>query len=209
MPGLTQQDARFGLRYGWTQLELLNASEYLRRLGISPDEFTPTSIRFNGQWAIYKGRPINEVQEAVAGHHDLKDIPAYIWADGSGTTADCPAGIGVVVLNVPFQQRLEISEYIGLGTNNYAELMAIFRGLQAIPDRKRKILIRSDSQYAIGSITKPWKSQANRELILDIRSDVAWRHGNVEFEHVAGHAGIEENERCDVLANLGRKKGLK
>lgn len=125
------------------------------------------------------------------------------YADGSGTTAGKVAGIGVVIYEKG-QRPLYIAENIGPGTNNVAELRAIWRILKQFPDRDRRIIIYSDSEYAIGSLTLDWSPQANKELIEAIRADLSTRTG-VMFIHVDGHSGHTGNEIADQLANIGRK----
>src|SRR5262249_15456516 len=115
-------------------------------------------------------------------------LPTVCFTDGSGTVATKPAGIGVVIY-VSGHRPQYIAENIGLGTNNVAELKAIWRALQAFPDLGRKLVIQSDSEYAIGSLTKPWNGTVNVELIQAIREDLALRP-KVKIVHVDGHAGI-------------------
>jgi ribonuclease HI len=118
-------------------------------------------------------------------------------------------GIGIVVIDRVSSQRKEHGEYLGIGTNNIAELTAIERGLEIaegiikkedaahVPHRPIKVF--SDSAYSIGVISKGWKAKANQELVARLRRRVATLP-DVELVKVAGHAGVPENERCDQLA---------
>jgi ribonuclease HI len=121
-----------------------------------------------------------------------------IWTDGACSGNPGPMGIGVVVIDGA--QRKEKGEYLGVGTNNIAELTAIVRGIDlAGPAAAAKpVRIYTDSSYAIGVLSKGWKAKANQGLIADIKKRLAPL--NAEFVKVAGHAGIPENERCDELA---------
>lgn len=125
--------------------------------------------------------------------------PIVIYTDGACTGNPGPAGIGVVILDGP--ERREISEYLGQGTNNIAELTAIERALEAVnPDgRARPVLVHSDSSYAIGLLSKGWKAKANTDLVTRIRG-LARNFGDLRFVKVRGHSGVAENERCDELA---------
>lgn len=120
-----------------------------------------------------------------------------IYTDGACSGNPGPAGLGVVLISGP--HRKELSEYLGEGTNNIAELMAVKRGLESVKDRRRHILLHTDSAYSIGVISKNWKAKANQGLIAEIR-DLAGQFSDLHFIKVAGHAGIPENERCDQLA---------
>lgn len=124
-----------------------------------------------------------------------------VWTDGACTGNPGPAGIGVVVIDG--SNTVELSEYLGPGTNNIAELTAIARGLQTVRERggdiNRPIAVYSDSSYAIGLLSKNWKPKANAELVAAIR-EIVKVFPNVYFVKVAGHAGVPLNERCDELA---------
>lgn len=127
---------------------------------------------------------------------------ATAFTDGSGTTKDKKAGIGVYV--VDGSQRLMIAENIGPGTNNRAELLAVWRALRQYGQTDKPIKIFSDSAYAIGACTESWQPNANANVIRCMREDLAWRGGHVSFEHIPGHAGHEGNEIADRLSKVGR-----
>ena len=122
-----------------------------------------------------------------------------LWTDGACSGNPGPMGIGVVA--VDGGKRRELGEYLGIGTNNIAELTAIERALDlAGPDAaSRQLRIHTDSSYAIGVLSKGWKAKANQELIARLRRRLATLP-DVVFVKVAGHAGIPDNERCDELA---------
>jgi ribonuclease HI len=132
---------------------------------------------------------------AAPGGEDVAPIIAY--TDGACTGNPGPMGIGVVLL--AGDRRKEISEYLGIGTNNIAELTAMLRALEAIKDRERPVLLHSDSNYAIGVVAKGWKAKANQELVARIRA-LGSTFRALRFVKVEGHAGVPENERCDELA---------
>jgi ribonuclease HI len=123
----------------------------------------------------------------------------HVWTDGACSGNPGPAGIGVVVIDG--ETRKEIGEYIGDGTNQIAELQAVLYGLNAVPlgERGRPVLVYSDSAYAIGLLTKPWKAKANVELVERLRA-LAKTFPDLRFIKVIGHSGVAENERCDQLA---------
>ncbi|MBA3499520.1 MAG: ribonuclease HI [Myxococcota bacterium] len=129
--------------------------------------------------------------------------PIIAYTDGACSGNPGPAGVGVVL--VCGDKRKEISAYIGEGTNNIAELMAVAHALEAIKDRAREVVIYTDSSYAIGVLSKGWKAKANVELIAKMRA-LAAGFSNLRFQWVRGHSGIVENERCDELAREAVKR---
>jgi len=156
----------------------------------------------DGESVVIADAPPAAKRPAV-GHHATATGPATeIWTDGACSGNPGPMGIGVVILDAG--KRKEISEYLGIGTNNIAELVAVERGLEVadklgIAGKDRPIRVYTDSSYSIGVLSKGWKAKANQELIARLRKRLATMP-TVEFVKVAGHAGIPENERCDELA---------
>ena len=135
------------------------------------------------------------------------DVPVdaiHVWTDGGANPNPGPAGIGVVI--VDGQQTKELSEFLGHGTNQIAELTAILRGLQEIGDRSRPVVVYSDSAYSIGLLTQNWKAKANVELVGKLRALCAM-FPDLRFVKVAGHAGIALNERVDQLAGAAIVRG--
>ncbi|HEY4244226.1 MAG TPA: ribonuclease H [Kofleriaceae bacterium] len=144
--------------------------------------------------------PIDLGAEPAAPAASVAPVPAdaiHVWTDGACTGNPGPAGLGVVIIDGANQR--ELSEYLGEGTNNIAELMAILRGLEEVRDRSRTVVVYSDSQYSIGLLTKPWKAKANVELVAKLRG-LTKQFPQLRFVKVAGHAGIPLNERVDELA---------
>ena len=134
----------------------------------------------------------------------LPENAIHVWTDGGCIPNPGPAGIGVVI--VDGKDRKEISEYLGMGPNNIAELTAIVRGLESVPDKTRPVVVYSDSQYAIGLLTQNWKPKANVELVAELRSLVK-QFPEVRFVKVAAHTGIALNERVDQLASAAISRG--
>lgn len=123
----------------------------------------------------------------------------HVWTDGACTGNPGPAGVGVVIIDG--SKTREISEYLGQGTNNIAELTAILRGLQALgeAEHQRPVLVYSDSSYSIGLLSQAWKAKANVELVAELRA-VCRKFADLRFVKVLGHSGVPLNERTDELA---------
>jgi ribonuclease HI len=125
----------------------------------------------------------------------------HVWTDGACSGNPGPMGIGIVV--VAGDKRREHGEYLGRGTNNIAELTAIRRGLEIASEilrgQDRPIRVYSDSSYAIGLLSQGWKAKANQELVAELREFLRG-YRSLRMVKVDGHAGVPENERCDLLA---------
>ena len=134
----------------------------------------------------------------VAGGMRQDENVLQVWTDGACSGNPGPAGAGALIRERGTVVH-EISQYLGEGTNNVAELMAILLGLQFVSDRTRAIDVMTDSSYCVGLLTKNWKAKANQELIAELRSEVA-KFTDLRFVKVPGHAGVPDNERADELA---------
>jgi ribonuclease HI len=128
-----------------------------------------------------------------------------VFTDGACSGNPGPAGIGVVLSYKGHHK--EISRNIGVATNNIAELEAIRAGLLAVKDRKRPVIVFTDSNYAFGLLSRGWKAKQNRELVEAIRS-LAETFQSLRFVKVKGHAGHPENERADRLAVAAVASGI-
>jgi ribonuclease HI len=161
---------------------------WVRRSSIKPLESDPAEMQGN------------EKRQPLARADDREKI--LIFTDGASSGNPGPAGIGVVLRFGKHEK--EISEYIGLATNNIAELKAIEAGLLALKKTDLPVRIFTDSKYAYGVLTLGWKAKANSELVQSIKKTMK-KFKNLKIVKVKGHAGDEGNERADFLATSAIK----
>lgn len=119
------------------------------------------------------------------------------YTDGACSGNPGPAGCGIVLVS-PDGKTHEGFEYLGEATNNVAELTAILRAIEWLPDEARGIVVHTDSQYAIGVLQKGWKAKVNQELVARAKRAVEARRAHLVY--VPGHQGVPLNERADALA---------
>lgn len=132
--------------------------------------------------------------KAPAAHEEGAVI---VYADGACSGNPGPAGLGVVI--VDGEDRAELSEFLGRGTNNVAELTAILRAAERLSERDAPVRIYTDSKYSIGVLTQGWKAKKNPELVERAKAALS-QLADVRLYYVPGHAGVELNERADELA---------
>lgn len=129
---------------------------------------------------------------------------AVCFTDGACKGNPGPCGAGAVV-KLPDGRVLESYKALGVGTNNVGELTAIGLALdlldQAAFPADQPVRMFTDSQYAEGVLVKGWKAKANQEIIAALKPRLKAR--KLSLGWLAGHVGIAENERADVLANQG------
>lgn len=137
------------------------------------------------------------------------DKTVYIFSDGACSGNPGPGGYGVILRCDGREKELSGGE--PHTTNNRMELMGVITGLEALK-YPCKVILQTDSKYVVDSVTKGWAKswQKNNWIKSDkkpaLNSDL-WERllnlleiHNVTFNWIKGHAGHEENERCDRLA---------
>lgn len=157
-------------------------------------EAAPVESKGKGRGASKGGKSKSKASAAPPKHENGAVI---VYADGACSGNPGPSGLGVVVLDG--ETRRELSEYLGRGTNNIAELTGILRAAELLSGRSDPIRIYTDSKYSIGVLTKGWKAKKNSELIHDAKTALSTL-ADVKLHYVPGHAGVALNERADELA---------
>lgn len=136
---------------------------------------------------------------------DVKDFNNYsIYTDGSYRSSKNRMGIGIVWIK-DGKEVYSYSKGIDGGTNNIAELTAIYVALKSIKKPINSLEIVSDSEYSIGVISNPnWNPKKNRVLIGRIKDQLRETQQLVKnpitFKHVKGHADDSLNNKVDMLA---------
>jgi ribonuclease HI len=141
-----------------------------------------------------------------------------IYSDGGSINNPGPGGYGVVIIDG--NKRLEISGGFRRTTNNRMELSGAIAGLSLF-EKHSRLLLRTDSQYVVKGVMEGWAIKWRKNGWMRTRNEPAenydlWKtllelaeKHDVIFEWVKGHAGHDENERCDELArSVSAKKGL-
>lgn len=91
-----------------------------------------------------------------------------------------------------------------VGSNNTAELSAIYHALEYIRDNSLDdVIIYTDSMYAMNLIFGSWKPSSNQSLVGTAKDLALKLHGKVIAEHVRAHQNLFWNERADQLAKQG------
>lgn len=103
-------------------------------------------------------------------------------------------------------------------TSNREELLGILHGLQKLKRKDLPVIVVSDSQYCVNSLSlwlPKWKKNKwisstkepvkNRD-ILESLDEVISEFDNITFEWVRGHNNHPYNERCDKLCQEALKE---
>ena len=119
-----------------------------------------------------------------------------IYTDGACSGNPGPGGWAAIIVSK--NGREEIRGREKKTTNNRMEITAAIEGLAKTPVGS-DVVIESDSQYLVNTMTKNWKKKANQDLWKKLDELVAER--SVSWVWIRGHNGHLENERADKLAN--------
>jgi ribonuclease HI len=120
----------------------------------------------------------------------------YVYADGSCLGNPGPGGWAAVIVK-PGGVSNTIYGGDPATTNNRMELTAAIEGLRIIPNGTR-VVLRTDSQYVVKTMTLGWKRRQNVDLWEKLDHEAEQR--DVRFEWVEGHAGDPLNEEADRVA---------
>lgn len=144
-----------------------------------------------------------------------------LYADGACSGNPGPGGWAYILKHAASGKELERSGSQRETTNNRMELTAVIRGLEALK-RPTSVELITDSMYVGKGLTEwlpKWKADGWRrregKRLVEIKNEDLWRRldellgrHKIHFTHVRGHAGHEENERCDTLAVAAYQKYL-
>jgi ribonuclease HI len=138
-----------------------------------------------------------------------------VYTDGGSLGNPGPGGYGVVMLHKG--KRKELSGAFRLTTNNRMEMTACIVALREL-ETPSSVIMHCDSKYVVDGIMKGWAVKWRSKNWMRTKTEKAknadlWKellalceNHHVEFRWVKGHAGIEENERCDFLVNREQAK---
>lgn len=142
----------------------------------------------------------------------IADSKITIYTDGACSGNPGPGGFGVVLISG--ELRKEVSCGYKNTTNNRMELRAVIKGLSMLK-KKSEVELFTDSKYIVDAIIKEWvyswkkrgwkRSNGEAALNIDLWEELLplLEFHTVNVNWVKGHAGNEENERCDYLAREG------
>jgi ribonuclease HI len=126
------------------------------------------------------------------------ELVAYI--DGGARGNPGPAGFGVRIETPDGTLVEELSEPIGLATNNVAEYRGLLAALEwALAHGSPELRVRSDSLLLVQQMLGNFKvKNAGLQPLHAVARMLAGQIGRVTFEHVRR----ESNTHADRLANL-------
>lgn len=127
--------------------------------------------------------------------------------DGGARGNPGPAGFGAVLADEHGAVLAELSEFLGVRTNNYAEYSGLLAVLAyALEHNYRRLRVVSDSELMVKQIQGKYKvnSPDLKPLWQEAKARIA-RLDGFEISHALRH----KNKDADRLANLAMDRGMK
>jgi len=127
--------------------------------------------------------------------------------DGGSRGNPGPAGFGALLVDAKGQTIAELSEFLGIRTNNFAEYSGLLACLEYALKRKiTRLKVVSDSELMVKQIQGKYKvnSPDLKPLWQEARNRIAQLDG-FEITHALRH----KNKEADALANQAMDRGMK
>ncbi len=147
----------------------------------------------------------------------MKNDEIIVYTDGS-SLGNPGRGGWASVLVMPEDKVRELGGRENESTNNRMEITAAIEALKFIEERKvkaKRIKIHTDSLYLLNGITmwiyvwvkNNWRTKGKDpvlnkdlwEILFKVHSNLKMKY-EIDWIKVEGHAGVDLNERCDVIA---------
>lgn len=128
-----------------------------------------------------------------------------IYTDGGSRGNPGPAGFGVIIYDEHNKVVAEISEFIGVTTNNQAEYKAILAGIKkAVALGATEAQFYMDSELAVKQLNREYKVK-NKDIAPLF---LAIYNLTLEFKKITfTHIRREKNKEADRLANEAMDRG--
>lgn len=124
------------------------------------------------------------------------------FTDGACRVSTGDGGVGVVFTDGE-KVIHQFNKHFSNVTNNQMEIMAIIYALHSISSPMKSVTIISDSQYALGCITKGWTRKKNQkywQLFDKVYEKAKTFCSDIKFEWTKGHDIDRFNNLADKLA---------
>jgi ribonuclease HI len=138
-----------------------------------------------------------------------------LYTDGACSCNPGPGGWAYILKDLCSGRELERHSGLEVATtNNRMELLAVIRGLEAVPEGGAGVTVVTDSAYVGKGMTEwmpSWKrngwQRKDGYRMKPIKNADLWQqldellqHRGVAVQIIKGHAGHPENEECDRMA---------
>ncbi len=152
--------------------------------------------------SLFAPSPASDLQTGVSG-------PAFITAhcDGGARGNPGPAGYGAEITDSSGAVIAELSEFLGIRTNNFAEYSGLLASLQyALDHNQPRLRVVSDSELMVKQIQGKYK--VNSPDLKPLWQEAKHRIAKLERFEI-NHALRHKNKAADRLANEAMDRGMR
>jgi ribonuclease HI len=131
----------------------------------------------------------------------------FAHCDGGARGNPGPAGFGVLVQDAAGAVLAELSEFLGIRTNNYAEYSGLLASLDyAVANKHPRLKVTSDSELMVKQIQGRYQVKSpDLKLLFDQAKKKIAQLDGFEITHALRH----KNKDADRLANEAMDRGMK
>jgi ribonuclease HI len=156
----------------------------------------------------FHGKP-GDQSRGLFEHVEANEPSRYLVAhiDGGARGNPGPAGFGVMIHDEAGRPVVELSEYLGKQTNNYAEYSGLLAALTyALKHGHTMLKVFSDSELMVKQIKGQYK--VNNPALKELHGKARTMIGELD-KFVITHVLREKNRDADRLANAAMDRGMK
>jgi len=136
-----------------------------------------------------------------------------IFTDGGSRSNPGLAGAGVVIFDEEGIELADVSKFLGIRTNNWAEYEAVILGLRKAKEifsaqlAQMEVEVKMDSQLVQRQLNREYKIKkpALLEQFVKVNDLIIDSFPNIKFTYIPR----EENKRADELVNEAMDQGNK
>ena len=131
----------------------------------------------------------------------------FAHCDGGSRGNPGPSGFGAVITDATGQPLAELSEFLGIRTNNYAEYSGLLAVLDwALKNGHRRVKLVSDSELMVKQIQGKYKvNSVDLKPLWQTARDRIAKLDAFEITHALRH----KNKAADALANQAMDRGMR
>ncbi len=153
----------------------------------------------------YRPNPFGKSSSALFSSPGKPDQFLIAYTDGGARGNPGPAGFGAYITDQDNNRVIELSEYLGQQTNNYAEYSALIAALDwAVHNGHRAVQVVSDSELMVKQLRGIYK--VRNENLQPLYEKAQRLIGQLEWFEIK-HVLREQNREADRLANAAMDRG--
>ncbi len=131
----------------------------------------------------------------------------FAHCDGGSRGNPGPSGFGAVIIDAAGHPLAELSEFLGIRTNNYAEYSGLLAVLEwALQNGHNRLKVVSDSELMVKQIQGKYK--VNSPDLKPLWQTARDRIAKLEAFEIT-HALRHKNKAADALANQAMDRGMR